>query len=144
MSENRSLFIARKEMNFINYFFEIVVPQLLEYFKDNAKDVPYSLLSEVLINNKNYEEEVKEMIEKSKEVSKKYEEKRIMKYHHKLLLADLLYVNYVHSNFEYDGVTIEEIYKFVTKGTRYNGLEQLEIIEEAKLLFKIKYNKYFT
>ena len=59
-------------MNFINYFFEIVVPQLLEYFKDNAKDVPYSLLSEILINNKNYEEEVKKMIEKSKEVSKKY------------------------------------------------------------------------
>lgn len=63
-------------MNFINYFFEIVVPQLLDYFKDNAKDVPYSLLSEVLINNKNYEEEVKEMIEKSKEVSKKYEENK--------------------------------------------------------------------
>ena len=63
-------------MKFINYFFEIVVPQLLEYFKDNAKDVPYSLLSEVLINNKNYEEEVKEMIEKSKEVSKKYEENK--------------------------------------------------------------------
>lgn len=63
-------------MTFINYFFEIVVPQLLEYFKDNAKYVPYSLLSEVLINNKNYEEEVKEMIEKSKEVSKKYEEKK--------------------------------------------------------------------
>lgn len=63
-------------MNFINYFFEIVVPQLLEYFKDNAKVVPYSLLSEVLINNKNYEEEVKEMIEKSKEVSKKYEENK--------------------------------------------------------------------
>ncbi len=63
-------------MNFINYFFEIVVPQLLEYFKDNAKDVPYSLLFEVLINNKNYEEEVKEMIEKSKEVSKKYEENK--------------------------------------------------------------------
>lgn len=63
-------------MKLINYFFEIVVPQLLEYFKDNAKDVPYSLLSEVLINNKNYEEEVKEMIEKSKEVSKKYEENK--------------------------------------------------------------------
>ena len=63
-------------MNFINYFFEIVVPQLLNYFKDNAKDVPYSLLSEVLINNKNYEEEVKEMIEKSKEVSKKYEKNK--------------------------------------------------------------------
>ena len=65
-----------KEMNFINYFFEIVVPQLLEYFKDNAKDVPYSLLSEVLINNKNYEEEVKKMIEKYKKISKKYEENK--------------------------------------------------------------------
>ena len=66
----------RKEVNFINYFFEIVVPQLLEYFKENAKDIPYSLLSEALINNKNYEKEVKEMIEKSKEVSKKYEENK--------------------------------------------------------------------
>lgn len=63
-------------MNFINYFFEIVVPQLLEYFKENAKDVPYSLLSEVLINNKNYEKEVEEMIEKSKEISKKSEENK--------------------------------------------------------------------
>ena len=63
-------------MNFINYFFEIVVPQLLEYFKDNTKDVPYSLLFEVLINNKNYEKEVKEIIKKSKEISKKYEENK--------------------------------------------------------------------
>lgn len=62
-------------MNFINYFFEIVVPQLLEYFKENAKDIPYSLLSEALINNKNYEKEVKEMIEKSNKVSEKYIEK---------------------------------------------------------------------
>ena len=62
-------------MSFINYFFEIVVPQLLEYFKENAKNVPYSLLSEVLVNNKNYEKEVKEMIEKSNQISKKYTEK---------------------------------------------------------------------
>ena len=66
----------RKEMVFINYFFEIVVPQLLEYFKDNAKDVPYVLLSKVLLNNKNYEKEVKEVIKKSNEISKKYEEKK--------------------------------------------------------------------
>ncbi len=66
----------RKEMNFINYFFEIVVPQLLEYFKENSKDVPYTLLSEVLINNENYEKEVKEVIKKSNEISKKYEEKK--------------------------------------------------------------------
>lgn len=65
----------RKEVNFINYFFEIVVPQVLEYFKENAKDIPYSLLSEALINNKNYEKEVKEMIEKSNKVSEKYIEK---------------------------------------------------------------------
>lgn len=52
------------------------MPQLLEYFKENAKDVPYSLLSEVLINNKNYEKEVEEMIEKSKEISKKSEENK--------------------------------------------------------------------
>ena len=72
------------------------------------------------------------------------QEKELIKYHHKLLLSDLFYLNYVHSNYEYDNVTIEDIYKFVTKGTRYNGLEQLEIIEEAKILFKIKYNKYFA
>lgn len=62
-------------MNFINYFLEIVVPQLLEYFKENAKDVSYSLLLDILINNKNYEKEVKEMIEKSNEIGKKYTEK---------------------------------------------------------------------
>lgn len=84
------------------------------------------------------------MLLKSTDLSYKKDEKNVIKYHHKLLLADLLYINYVHSNFEYDGVTIDEIYKFVTKGTRYNELEQLEIIEEAKLLFKIKYNKYFS
>lgn len=59
-------------MSFINYFFKIVVPQLLEYFKENAKDIPYLLLSEVLINNKKYEKEVTEMIEKSEEISKKF------------------------------------------------------------------------
>ncbi len=80
----------------------------------------------------------------STDSSYKKDEKRIIKYHHKLLLADLLYINYVYSNFEYDDVTIEDIYKFVTKESRYNGLEQLEIIEEAKALFKIKYNKYFS
>lgn len=62
-------------MSFINYFFEIVGLQLLEYFKGNVKNIAYFLLSEVLINNKNYEKEVKEMIEESNEVSKKYKEK---------------------------------------------------------------------
>lgn len=60
-------------MKIINYFFEVVVPQLLEYFKENAKDVPYYLIANILLNNKNYEKEVKEMIKKSKEISKKYD-----------------------------------------------------------------------
>ena len=68
-------FFVPKFWKKVNYFFEIVVPQLLEYFKENAKDIPYSLLSEALINNKNYEKEVKEMIEKSNKVSEKYIEK---------------------------------------------------------------------
>lgn len=80
----------------------------------------------------------------STDSSYKKDEKRIIKYHHKLLLADLLYVNYVHSNFEYDGVTLDEIYEYVVKETRYNGLEKIEIIEEAKQLFKIKYNKIIS
>ena len=84
------------------------------------------------------------MLLKSTDLSYKKDEKNVIKYHYKLLLADLFYINYVHSNFEYDDVTIEEIYRFVTKGTKYNGLDQLEIIEEAKLLFKIKYNRYFS
>ena len=81
---------------------------------------------------------------KSTDSSYKKDEKRIIKYHHKLLLTDLFYINYVHSNFKYDGVTEEEIYNFVTRGTRYNGLEKLEIIDEAKQLFKIKYDYYFS
>lgn len=85
-----------------------------------------------------------DVIVNSTDLSYIMDENNVIKYHHKLLLADLLYINYVHSNFEYDDITIEDVYKFVTKGTKYSGLEQLEIIEEAKLLFKIKYNKYIS
>ena len=74
----------------------------------------------------------------------KEQERLIIKYHHTLLLSELLYLNYEHSTYKYDGITPEDILKFVIKGTRYNGLEQLEILEEAKELVKIKYNKYFT
>ena len=57
-------------MILINYFFEIVMSQLIKNFKETVKDVPYFLLSEVLISNKNYEKEVKKIIGKSNEVSK--------------------------------------------------------------------------
>ena len=65
-------FYAWKEVKFINYFFEIVVPQVLEYFKENAKDIPSFLLLEVLLKNKNYEKDIQKMFEKSEEISNKH------------------------------------------------------------------------
>ena len=62
-------------MNFINYFFEIVIPQVLEYFKENAKDISSFLLLEVLLKNKNYEKDIQKLFEKSEETSNKYIEK---------------------------------------------------------------------
>lgn len=50
---------------------------------------------------------------KSTDSSYKKDEKQVIKYHHKLLLADLFDVNYVHSNFKYDGVTEEAVPTFV-------------------------------
>ena len=68
-------FVARKEVKIINYFFEIVVPQVLEYFKENAKDISSFLLLEVLLKNKNYEKNIQKLFEMSEEISNKYIEK---------------------------------------------------------------------
>ena len=65
-------FVARKEVKIINYFFEIVVPQVLEYFKENAKDIPSFLLLEVLLKNKNYEKDIQKLFEMSEEICNKY------------------------------------------------------------------------
>lgn len=62
-------------MEIINYFFEIVIPQVLEYFKENAKDIPSFLLLEVLLKNKNYGKDVQKMFEISEEISNKYSKK---------------------------------------------------------------------
>ena len=62
----------RKEMSFINYFFEIVVPQLLEYFKENAKDISSFLILEILLKNKNFKKDIQKMFEMSEEISNKY------------------------------------------------------------------------
>lgn len=68
-------------MNFINCFFEIVISQVLEYFKENAKDIPSFLLLEVLLKNKNYEKDIQKMFEMSEEISNKYIEKIINNTH---------------------------------------------------------------
>lgn len=75
MSKKLLFFLARKEVNFINYFFEIVIPQVLEYFKENAKDIPSFLLLEVLLKNKNYEKDIQKIFEMSEEISNKYNKK---------------------------------------------------------------------
>ena len=56
----------------------------MKYFKSRV-NITHDDRSDVIVN--------------STDSSYKKDEKRIIKYHHKLLLADLLYVNYVHSNF---------------------------------------------
>ena len=68
-------FVARKEVKIINYFFEIVVPQVLEYFKENAKDISSFLILEILLKNKNFKKDIQKMFEMSEEISNKYIEK---------------------------------------------------------------------
>lgn len=57
-----------KEMTIINYFFEIVVPQILEYFKKNKEEIPNYLMLEVLRKDKQYQEQIDKILEQSKEV----------------------------------------------------------------------------
>ena len=59
-------------MKFINYFFEIVIPQVLEYFKENAKDISSFLILEILLKNKNFKKDIQKMFEMSEEISNKY------------------------------------------------------------------------
>ena len=50
-----------KEMTIINYFFEIVVPQILEYFKENKEEIPNYLMLEVLKKDKQYQEQIEKI-----------------------------------------------------------------------------------
>lgn len=53
-------------MTIINYFFEIVVPQILEYFKEGKEEIPNYLMLEVLKKDKQYQEQVEKILEQSK------------------------------------------------------------------------------
>jgi len=59
-----------KEMTIINYFFETVVPQILEYFKENKAQIPNYLMLEVLRKDKQYQEQIEKILELSKEENK--------------------------------------------------------------------------
>lgn len=54
-------------MIFINYFFETVLPQILEYFKENKEEIPNYLMLEVLKKDKQYQEQIEKILEQSKE-----------------------------------------------------------------------------
>lgn len=57
-------------MTIINYFFEIVVPQILEYFKENKEEIPNYFMLEVLKKDKQYQEQIEKILELSKEENK--------------------------------------------------------------------------
>lgn len=60
----------RKEMKIINYFFQVVVPQILDYFKENKEVIPNYLILEVLRKDKQYQEQIEKILELSKEENK--------------------------------------------------------------------------
>ena len=60
----------RKEMKIINYFFQVVVPQILDYFKENKEVIPNYLMLEVLRKDKQYQEQIEKILELSKEENK--------------------------------------------------------------------------
>lgn len=57
-------------MNFINYFFEVVLPQILDYFEENKKLITNYFLLEILKNDKNYQEQIKKILEANKQNKK--------------------------------------------------------------------------
>ena len=57
-------------MNFINYFFEVVLPQLLDYFKENNELVKNYFLLEILKKDKKYQEQIKKIFEENKQNKK--------------------------------------------------------------------------
>lgn len=57
-------------MKIINYFFQVVVPQILDYFRENKEVIPNYLILEVLRKDKQYQEQIEKILELSKEENK--------------------------------------------------------------------------
>lgn len=57
-------------MNFINYFFEVVLPQILDYFERNTEQVTNYFLLEILKNDKKNQEQIKRILETNKQNKK--------------------------------------------------------------------------
>ena len=57
-------------MNFINYFFEVVLQQILDYFVRNNEQATNYFLLEILKNDKKYQEQIKRISETNKQNKK--------------------------------------------------------------------------
>lgn len=57
-------------MNFINYFFEVVLPQILDYFEEYKERITNYFLLEILKNDKKYQEQIKKILETNKQNKK--------------------------------------------------------------------------
>lgn len=62
--------LKRKEKIFINYFFEVVLAQILDYFERNTEQVTNYFLLEILKNDKKYQEQIKRILEANKQNKK--------------------------------------------------------------------------
>ena len=60
----------RKEKIFINYFFEVVLSQIFDYFERNTEQVTNYFLLEILKNDKKYQEQIKRILETNKQNKK--------------------------------------------------------------------------
>ena len=60
----------RKEKIFINYFFEVVLSQILDYFERNTEQVTNYFLLEILKNYKKYQKQIKRILETNKQNKK--------------------------------------------------------------------------
>lgn len=70
-------FFLCKGSEFYKLFFWNSYVTIARVFK-KAKDIPYSLLPEVLINNKNYEKEVKKWFKNLMKLVKNIEKKQLL------------------------------------------------------------------
>ena len=60
----------------MNYFFKEVIPQMLSVF-DNNKDIARYLILDVLKDNPNYQENIKEVLDKLVDDDKEEKDKNI-------------------------------------------------------------------
>lgn len=68
-------------------------------------------------------------------------EKDLFKYHYTCLLSELLILNYEFSNHKYNGTTGQDVFYKLQKKIKLSEKEKQNIIDNAILLIKIKYNK---